>query len=46
MAKILSGAPVLLVRDVVAAADYFRDRKIGSGTIRLTSAWSAVMDTP
>lgn len=26
MAKILSGAPVLLVRDVVAAADYFRDR--------------------
>lgn len=26
MAKILSGAPVLLVRDVAAAADYFRDR--------------------
>jgi uncharacterized glyoxalase superfamily protein PhnB len=26
MAKILSGAPVLLVRDVRAAADYFRDR--------------------
>ncbi|HEX9943408.1 MAG TPA: VOC family protein [Thermoanaerobaculia bacterium] len=26
MAQILSGAPVLLVRDVVAAADYFRDR--------------------
>ena len=26
MAKILSGAPVLLVRDVVVAADYFRDR--------------------
>lgn len=26
MAKILSGAPVLLVRDVAAAANYFRDR--------------------
>jgi len=26
MAKILSGAPVLLVRDVTASADYFRDR--------------------
>lgn len=25
MARILSGAPVLLVRDVVAAASYFRD---------------------
>ena len=26
MAKIIASAPVLLVRDVVAAADYFRDR--------------------
>lgn len=26
MARILSGAPVLLVRDVVAAATYFRDQ--------------------
>ena len=26
MPKILSGAPVLLVRDVKAAADYFRDK--------------------
>ena len=34
MPKILAGAPVLLVRDVVAAADYFRD-KLGFSYDRL-----------
>jgi catechol 2,3-dioxygenase-like lactoylglutathione lyase family enzyme len=34
VAKILTGAPVLLVRDVVAAADYFRD-KLGFAYDRL-----------
>ena len=34
MAKITGSAPVLLVKDVVAAADYFRDR-LGFGYDRL-----------